>query len=195
MTILFLSASGLRGWSNLLGALVSPEPSLTSNGSHQDCLFLKTPGSDSEESTCPVSFPAATGFPVATSIPRLLDAIGLFRMRNKKRQVRRCRFRFCHTSSPFCSCILFAIVLEQLIKLEFLAQQVELKWLTLNKWSRLFHSSRVKLPSVKMSASWYVWYQMYRIWILESRLILSNNQPKATLWFLTHVSLWDFGLW
>ena len=56
-------------------------------------------------------------------------------------------------SSPFCSCILFAIV-EQLIKLKFLVQQVELKWLILNRWWRLFHSSRVKFPSVKMSASW-----------------------------------------
>ena len=36
-------------------------------------------------------------------------------------------------SSPFCSCILFAIVLGQLTKLEFLALQVELKWLMLNK--------------------------------------------------------------
>ena len=36
-------------------------------------------------------------------------------------------------SSSFCSCILFAIVLGQLIKLEFLAQQVELKWQMLNK--------------------------------------------------------------
>ena len=36
-------------------------------------------------------------------------------------------------SSPFCSCIHFAIVLEQLIKLEFLAQQIELKWLMLNR--------------------------------------------------------------
>ena len=32
----------------------------------------------------------------------------------------------------FCSCILFAIV-EQLIKLKFLVQHVELKWLILNK--------------------------------------------------------------
>ena len=36
-------------------------------------------------------------------------------------------------SSSFCSCTLFAIFLGQLIKLEFLAQQVELKWLMLNK--------------------------------------------------------------
>ena len=36
-------------------------------------------------------------------------------------------------SSPFFSCIFFAIVLAQLAKLEFLAQQTELKWLMLNK--------------------------------------------------------------
>ena len=84
-------------------------------------------------------------------------------------------------SSSFCSCILFAIVLRQLIKLNFSAQQVELKWLMLNKWTRLFHSSRVKFPSVNMSASWCL-VSMHRIWILESRLILSKNQSRATLW-------------
>ena len=47
-------------------------------------------------------------------------------------------------SSPFCSCILFVIVSRQLIKLEFLAQQLELKWLMLNKRRILFHSSRLK---------------------------------------------------
>ena len=36
-------------------------------------------------------------------------------------------------SSSLCSCSLFAIVSVQLIKLEFFAQQVELKWLMLNK--------------------------------------------------------------
>ena len=36
-------------------------------------------------------------------------------------------------SSSFCSYTLFAIFLGHLIKLEFLAQQVELKWLMLNK--------------------------------------------------------------
>ena len=34
--------------------------------------------------------------------------------------------------SSFCSCILFAIV-EQLSKLKFLVQQVELKWLILHE--------------------------------------------------------------
>ena len=53
----------------------------------------------------------------------------------------------------------------------------------LNKWRRLFHLSRVKLLLVKMSASWCL-VSMYRIWILESRLILSNNQSKAILWVL-----------
>ena len=86
-------------------------------------------------------------------------------------------------SSSFCSCILFAIVLEQLIKLEFLAQQVELKGLMLSKWRRLFHSSRVKLPLVKMSASWCL-VSMYLIWILQSRVIVSTTNPRATLWVL-----------
>ena len=96
--------------------------------------------------------------------------------RNMWRQVHRCRFRFCHDS--------VLSFLGQLIKLEFWAQQVELKWLMLNKWRRLFHSSRVKLPSVKMSASWWL-VSMYRIFLnLESRLIFSNNKSKATLWVL-----------
>ena len=36
-------------------------------------------------------------------------------------------------SSSFCSCTLFAVFLVQLIKLEFFAQQVELKWLMLHE--------------------------------------------------------------
>ena len=42
----------------------------------------------------------------------------------------------------------------ELIKLRFLAQQRELKWLMLNKQRRLFHSSRVKCLLVRMSAIW-----------------------------------------
>ena len=34
-----------------------------------------------------------------------------------------------------------------------------------------------------MSASWFL-VSMYLIWILGSKLILSNNQPRATLWDL-----------
>ena len=56
----------------------------------------------------------------------------------------------------------------------------ELKWLILNKHNKWFHSSRVKFPLVKMSASWFL-VSMYLIWILGSRLIRSNNQSSATL--------------
>ena len=60
---------------------------------------------------------------------------------------------------------------------------VELKWLMLNKHKRWFHSSRVKFPLVSMSASWFL-VSMYLIRILESRLIRSKNQSRATLWVL-----------
>ena len=53
----------------------------------------------------------------------------------------------------------------------------------LNKHKRWFHSSRVKFPLVSMSASW-VLVSMYLIWIIGSKLILSNNQSRATLWVL-----------
>ena len=53
----------------------------------------------------------------------------------------------------------------------------------LNKHNKWFHSSGVKLPLVKMSASWLL-VSMYLIWILESRLIRSNNQSSETLWVL-----------
>ena len=35
----------------------------------------------------------------------------------------------------------------------------------------------------QMSASWFL-VSTYLIWILESRLIRSNNQSRATLWVL-----------
>ena len=82
-------------------------------------------------------------------------------------------------SYSFWSWILFAIV-EQLIELKFLVQQVELKWLILNTWIRLFHSSRLKFPLVNMSASWCLVSK--RIWILGSKWILSNNQSRAAVW-------------
>ena len=67
--------------------------------------------------------------------------------RNKRRYVYIAAGRDMDTtlSSSFWSCILFAIV-EQLKKPKFSVQQVELKWLILNKWRSLFHSSRVKFP-------------------------------------------------
>ena len=68
-----------------------------------------------------------SNIPVAMSVPGLLDAIGLF---TDEELARTCEDKFVAEdfnfatiiSTPFCSCILFAIVLEQLIKLEFLAQ-------------------------------------------------------------------------
>ena len=62
-------------------------------------------------------------------------------------------------------------------------QAVELQRLILNKVNKWFHSSRVKFPLVRMSASWLL-VSMYLIWILGSRLIRSNNQSRATLWVL-----------
>ena len=77
-------------------------------------------------------------------------------------------------SSPASSCVLFDIALTLLM---------ELKWLMLNKHKRCFHSSRVKFPFVSMSASWFL-VSIYLIWILGSKLILPNNQSRATLWVL-----------
>ena len=62
-------------------------------------------------------------------------------------------------------------------------QTVGLKWPILNKHNKWFHSSRVKFPLVRMSASWFL-VSMYLIWIFESKLIRSNNQSSATLWVL-----------
>ena len=50
----------------------------------------------------------------------------------------------------------------------------------LNKRRRLFHSSRVKLPLMSMSATWFL-ESMHLIWIFGSKLYLSNNQSSATL--------------
>ena len=95
------------------------------------------------------------GFPEAIGIPELWDAIGLDAV---EELVAMEEDRFIAagrdldtTLSSFWSCILFAIV-EQHIKLKFLVQHVVLNWLISNKRRRLFHSSRVKFPLVKMSA-------------------------------------------
>ena len=66
-----------------------------------------------------------------------------------------------------------------------------LKWLQENiqsfmmftKRRRWFHSSRVNLLFVSMSAIWF-WVSTILIWILVSKLILSNRQPSATMWVL-----------
>ena len=56
-----------------------------------------------------------------------------------------------------------------------------MKWLVLHKWRRLFHSSRVKLPFVNISASRCL-MSTCLIWIFGSGLVLSSNQSCATLW-------------
>ena len=52
-----------------------------------------------------------------------------------------------------------------------------------SRCKRWFLSSRVKLPLVNMSASWFL-VSTYFIWILGPKLILSNNRSSATLWVL-----------
>ena len=44
--------------------------------------------------------------------------------------------------------------------------------------------SHLKSPFVKMSAIWCLVVSTYLIWILGSRLILSHNRSRATLWIL-----------
>ena len=44
---------------------------------------------------------------------------------------------------------------------------MELQWMMLNKYKRWFHLSRVKLPFVRMSASWFL-VSMYLTWIFGS---------------------------
>ena len=118
----------------------------------------------------------------ALSIPGLLDAIGLF---TNDELVATELVRFITVGldfaqilfSSFCSCILFAILsVMQLSKLRFLAQQRELKGPRLNKWRRLFHSSRVKCPFVNVFAIWCL-VSMYLIWILGSK----NNPIKQPI--------------
>ena len=74
--------------------------------------------------------------------------------------------------SPDSFCVLHDITSEH---------SAELKWLMSDKHKRWFHSTRVKFPLVSMSARWCL-VSMYLIWILGSKLILSNNQSRATLW-------------
>ena len=73
-----------------------------------------------------------------------------------------------------------------LIERKWLQENIK-KFTMLNTRRRWFHSSRVKLPSVNMSASWFI-VSTYLILMLGSKLTLSHNQPGATLWVVGHVS-------
>ena len=57
------------------------------------------------------------------------------------------------------------------------------RFMMFNKQSKLFHSFLEKQPFLRMSASWFL-VSTFLIWILRSKLTLSNNQSSATLWVL-----------
>ena len=54
------------------------------------------------------------------------------------------------------------------------------KLIVLNKRRKWFHSSQVKFPLIDKSASWFL-VSTNLIWIFGYKLILSNNQSRATL--------------
>ena len=117
----------------------------------------------------------------ALSIPGLFDAFDLFAIEDLAKA---CETKFIigfdfdmALSSPVPSCILFCNPLFGQRKL------FELRMLMWSRWRKCVQSSRVKLPFVDVSVSWCL-VSMYLIWILGSKLILSNNQWRATLWVL-----------
>ena len=119
----------------------------------------------------------------AFSITGLLDAIGLF---TSEEFARTEMTKFVGLDSPQ-SCFLLSVPAS-------FSPSFRCSWPSWNfwhnrenwngwcwtKWRRLFHSSRVKFPFVKMSAIWCL-VSMYLIGILRSKLILPNNQSRATL--------------
>ena len=167
----------------------------------QLCIFCRTWELDAAASSAASWLGSlATSFPVlfqsccqgALSVPGLFD----------EELVAACETKFnvgfdfdTILSSPLSSCILFAIFSWQPIELKFWAQQSKLKWLMLNKWRRLFHSSRVKWPFVSMCASWCL-VSTYLIWFFSDPHWFSqttSQEPLCGFWI--HVSLLDFGLW
>ena len=73
------------------------------------------------------------------------------------------------------SCIdLFDMELRLFIERKWLEENIE-GFMMLNKRGGWLHSSRVKWPSVDMSASWFL-VSMYLIWISGSKLILWREQ-------------------
>ena len=85
------------------------------------------------------------------------------------------------------SCPLFDMALcfpigSERILLKWLQEKTE-KLIMLNKRRRWLHSSRVKLPLVHISASWFL-MSTHLIWVFGSKLMLPNNLSSATLWVL-----------
>ena len=92
-------------------------------------------------------------------------------------------FATAEPSSVFLSWAFFDMVLCSLFERKMAARKTPR-----NSWCSTIkedapHSSRVKIPLVNMSASWCL-VSTYLIWILGSKLILSNNESSATLWVL-----------
>ena len=85
--------------------------------------------------------------------------------------------------TPSCSCIFFAVVLVQLVKQKFWAQQSKLKWLMLKHMKKIIPLNTCEIPSCQ-----YVCQLVFSVDRLDknfgSRLVLATNQSSATLWFL-----------
>ena len=75
----------------------------------------------------------------------------------------------------------FRHLFGQLAELIFWELQTDLKWLMLHKWTRSFHSPRVKLPFVTMPANWCLVFCQ-----------ITNQMQLCGFWI--HVSLLDFCL-
>ena len=60
-------------------------------------------------------------------------------------------------------------------------QENVVSFMMLKRCNKLCHSSRVKLPFVRMSASWFL-DSTNLIWIFGSKLILSKKKSRATGW-------------
>ena len=98
-------------------------------------------------------------------------------------QIHRRRLRFCYNP------VFFFLFLHPL-RHRFGAAQSWNSERSSESWSDFcwiskedFSIRHVKLPLDNMSASWWL-MSMYLIWILESRLILSNHQCRVILWIL-----------
>ena len=93
------------------------------------------------------------------------------------------RSRFCNCTFFFFSLFFSCILLDMVEG----ASIWSMKWLQEDAQRRWFHSSRVTLHLVRMSANCFL-VSTYFIWIFGSKLILSNNQSRATLWVTGYLS-------
>ena len=135
-----------------------------------------------------ISSHPALKFPSRSEFPRIWGCNRIFRgwgtCRNRARKVHSCRSWFCHNLFFFLQFLhpfrhrFGAGYQAGILSAASRAGMADVE--QMKKIVGLFHSARVKLPLVKMSASWCL-VSMYLIWIFGFKLILSNNQSKATL--------------